>query len=199
MDAAGWDDRYAAAELVWSAGPNQAVANEVGDLSPGAALDLAAGEGRNALWLAERGWQVTAVDFSAVGLAKAERAAELRDVSLTIVVTDLLRYRPEDRFDLVVVAYLQLPWPQLESVLAMAADAVAPGGTLLLVSHDLQNLTDGVGGPQDAAVLQSPDLVAGALAGLDIERAERIRRPVEVDGTTREAIDTLVRARRTAD
>jgi SAM-dependent methyltransferase len=196
MDASGWDDRYAAAELVWSAGPNQTVARELGDLSPGTALDLAAGEGRNALWLAERGWRVTAVDFSAVGLIKAQRAAEHRGVPLTTVVTDLLQYRPEHRFDLVLLAYLQLPWPQLQKVLAMAAGALAPGGTLLLVSHDLQNLTDGVGGPQDPTVLQTPEHVAGALPGLTIDHDGRIRRPVEVDGGSREAIDTLVRASR---
>ncbi len=198
MDASGWDERYAAAELVWSAGPNQTVARELGDLSPGTALDLAAGEGRNALWLAERGWQVTAVDFSAVGLAKAERAAAHRDVSLAVVVTDLMQYRPDDRYDLVLLAYLQLPWPQLREVLSIAAAALAPGGTLLLVSHDLQNLADGVGGPQDATVLQTPELVADALTGLTVEHAGRIRRPVEVDGVTRDAIDTLVRATRPA-
>src|SRR4051812_9854296 len=77
MDAAAWDERYAAAELGWSASPNRFVAAELADLSPGRALDLAAGEGRNALWLAERGWQVTAVDFSRVGLEKA-RALQRR-------------------------------------------------------------------------------------------------------------------------
>ncbi len=70
MDSRAWDERYAASELVWSSTPNQFVAAEVADLTPGRALDLAAGEGRNALWLAERGWQVTAVDFSLVGLDK---------------------------------------------------------------------------------------------------------------------------------
>ena len=67
MDARAWDERYAAAELVWSATPNQFVATELADLPPGRALDLAAGEGRNALWLAGLGWQVTAVAFSLVG------------------------------------------------------------------------------------------------------------------------------------
>jgi 2-polyprenyl-3-methyl-5-hydroxy-6-metoxy-1,4-benzoquinol methylase len=63
MDAQAWDERYTASELLWSATPNQFVAAELSDLAPGRAVDLAAGEGRNALWLAERGWHVTAVDF----------------------------------------------------------------------------------------------------------------------------------------
>ena len=70
VDAAGWDERYAATDLVWSAGPNQFVEAACADLPPGRAVDLAAGEGRNAIWLARRGWQVTAVDFSQVGLDK---------------------------------------------------------------------------------------------------------------------------------
>ena len=76
MDAAAWDERYAATELVWSAGPNQFVEQELADLPPGRALDLACGEGRNARWLAERGWQVTAMDFSPVAIEKGRRLAE---------------------------------------------------------------------------------------------------------------------------
>ncbi len=75
MDAAGWNERYAGTDLVWSAGPNAFVEQICSSLTPGTALDLAAGEGRNALWLAELGWEVTAVDFSSVGLEKARRAA----------------------------------------------------------------------------------------------------------------------------
>jgi hypothetical protein len=79
-------------------------------------------------------------------------------------------------------------------VLARAAAAVAPGGTLVVVAHDLVNLTEGFGGPQDARVLTTPEAVSSLLQGLEVERAERVRRPVE--GASRDAIDTLVRARR---
>ncbi|MFL6133228.1 MAG: class I SAM-dependent methyltransferase, partial [Nocardioidaceae bacterium] len=70
MDARAWDERYAASELIWSATPNRFVEAELTSLPPGRAVDLAAGEGRNALWLADRGWHVTAVDFSLAGLDK---------------------------------------------------------------------------------------------------------------------------------
>lgn len=194
MDARSWDERYAESGLVWSAGPNATVAEEVAGLPPGTALDLGSGEGRNALWLAEQGWAVTAVDFSRVAADKTLAAAAERGISLDVVVADVTAYRPDRSYDLVLLAYLQIPWEQLRPVLATAAGAVATEGTFLLVAHDLANLDDGVGGPQDPAVLQTPDQVVGALAGLRVQRAERIRRPVEKEGRTRHATDTVVRA-----
>ncbi len=100
MDQHGWNDRYAAADLVWSAEPNQFFADAVRDLTPGRALDLGTGEGRNAMWLAERGWDVTAVDFSDVAIDKARQIAARRDVRVTWVVADLRDYNPQQR-----------PWP----------------------------------------------------------------------------------------
>src|SRR5690348_14293140 len=105
MDRAEWDRRYAGTELVWTAEPNRFVVQEVAGLPPGRALDLAAGEGRNAVWLAERGWAVTAVDFSAVGLDKARRLAAERGVEAGWVVADVLEYVPEPgAYDLVLIA-----------------------------------------------------------------------------------------------
>lgn len=204
VDAQGWDSRYAGQELVWSAGPNATVAEQTAGLAPGRALDLGAGEGRNAVWLAEQGWAVTAVDFSEVGLAKGRRLAERRSVRVDWVAADVTTYRPGavdgsgPVFDLVLLAYLQLPIAVLGPVLATAAAALAPGGTLLVVGHDRANLTGGVGGPQDPAVLHTADELTAALPGLRIEHAGPLRRPVEVDGGTRYAIDTLVRAVRPA-
>ena len=109
-----WNARYAQKELVWTAEPNRLFAAEVGGLAPGRALDLACGEGRNAVWLAERGWQVTGVDFSDVALAKAAELAASRGVEVEWVVADVLDYEPEPRaFDLVAVLYLQLPREEL--------------------------------------------------------------------------------------
>jgi SAM-dependent methyltransferase len=193
MDAQAWDRRYEAAELVWTAGPNQFVAGELAGLPAGRALDLAAGEGRNALWLAERGWRVTAVDFSKVGLAKAARIAEQRGIEVDWVLADVLDFTPRrGGFELVLLSYLQLPGEQLARVLRGAAAALAPGGTLLAVGHDRTNLTEGVGGPQQAEVLWTAKAVRTALPGLHVARAERVRREVPGAG---EAIDTLVLAR----
>ncbi|MBE1491389.1 class I SAM-dependent methyltransferase [Plantactinospora soyae] len=197
MDASAWDQRYTDSDLLWSAEPNRFVATELADLTPGRAVDLAAGEGRNAIWLAGRGWRATAVDFSPIAIDKGRRLAEAAGVDVEWVVADLLDHVPEPAgFELVLVAYLQLPPEQLGAVLDRAARAVAPGGVLLVVGHDATNLSDGVGGPQSPDLLYTPEAIAARLAGLRVDRAERVRRPVP--GADREAIDTLVRAHRPA-
>lgn len=196
-DADMWDRRYSAPDLVWGAGPNRRLVTEVGGLPIGRALDLGAGEGRNALWLASLGWRVTAVDFSPVGISRLRAMAAERNLGVDAVVADLRRYEPpSDAFDLVILLYLQVPADLLELVLARASRALAPGGTLLLIGHDVENLERGYGGPPDPAVLQSPEQVKAALAGtLQIEAAERVERQVDTPEGPRTASDTLVRAR----
>lgn len=194
-----WDSRYAGESLIWSSGPNQFVAAELAELPPGTAVDLACGEGRNSIWLAESGWTVTAVDFSRVALAKAKRLAAERGVEVNLVEQDVVEWRPpRGGFDLVLLAYLQFALPARDVALSIAASAVAPGGTLLLVGHDADNLDRGTGGPQDRSVLYSAGEVADALEehGLSVEKAGQVTRDVETEEGTRQAIDTLVRARR---
>src|ERR1022692_354292 len=94
----------------------------------------------------------------------------------------------------VLVAYLQLHEPELDGVLRRAVTALAPGGTLLVVGHDVTNLTEGTGGPPDPAVLYTPESITRSLGGLTVVRAERVRRPVDTADGHREAVDTLVRA-----
>ena len=198
-ERAAWDQRYSGPDLVWGAGPNRFVADEVAALPPGRAIDLGAGEGRNAIWLAGRGWRVTAVDFSAAGLARAGRLASERGVSLAWVQADLLAWQPEPGgYDLVLIAYLHLPSAGLARVFRAAAAAVAPGGTLLVIGHDRDNIARGHGGPPDPDRLYTPALVTAALGGLDIRRAEQVPRTVRTPEGERTAIDTLVRAERPA-
>lgn len=200
MDREEWNRRYGERELVWTAEPNRFVVAETADLTPGAALDLACGEGRNAVWLAERGWRVTGVDFSDVAIAKARALAERRGVEGEWVLADLVGYRPEPgAFDLVLLLYLQVPETERRPIVRAAADAVAPGGTFLLVAHDRRNLEDGHGGPQYPEVLYTPEEVVADLAGIDgidVERAELVRRPVATAEGERVALDALVRASR---
>jgi SAM-dependent methyltransferase len=201
VDRSDWDSRYQATDLVWSADPNRWVAAEVADLTPGRALDLAAGEGRNSLWLAGRGWSVTAVDFSAVALNKGRRMAESLGAEtvnrILWVEADLVDYTPEPAsYELALVIYLQVLADQRHVVLRRAVESLVPGGVLLVVGHDTTNLTAGVGGPQDASVLFTPDDVVADLATsgttVRVEKAERVLRPV--DAEPRPAIDALVRA-----
>jgi len=193
-----WNRRYAAADRIHSTSvPNRFLVAEIADLAPGMALDLACGAGRNAVWLAQRGWRVTAVDFSAAALAMArDLAAECR-VSVDWIEADVVTWTPPAlAHDLVCVLYLQLPAPDRRRALRHAVSAVRPGGTLLVVGHDLLNLTEGWGGPSQPDVLFTPDDIAGEIDGLQVEKAERVRRPVEDGGVLHEAIDALVRARR---
>ncbi len=198
-EQAAWDQRYSGPDLVWGAGPNRFVADEVAALPPGRAVDLGAGEGRNAIWLAERGWQVTAVDFSAAGLARAARLAGERGVSVEWVQADLLAWQPAPGgYDLVLIAYLHLPSADLARVFRAAAAAVAPGGTLLVIGHDRDNIDRGHGGPQDPDRLYTPATVTAELGGLGIRRAEQVVRSARTPEGERTAIDTLVRAQRPA-
>lgn len=198
MDRSDWNFRYAATDLVWGADPNRFVVAELEGRTPrGRALDLACGEGRNAIWLAEQGWAVTAVDFSDVAIERARKLAERRGVDVEWLREDLASYQPPTgAFQLVLIAYLQLPGGELRRVLARAAAALAPAGELMMIGHARRNLSEGFGGPRDPAVLWTPDEVDGALRalGLSVQRCEHVQRPVRTPEEPREAVDVLARA-----
>ena len=200
MDARDWDERYAAHELVWSTEPNQFVAELVGALAPGSAIDVAAGEGRNALWMVERGWSVTAADYSAVAIERARALADrrlgARAARLTTVVADATLPLPGGpaAYDLALFSYLQLPASMLRDALMGGIDAVRPGGHLIVIGHAGRNLEHGHAGPSHRAVLYDPDEVTTAVAEapVEVESAEiRVRR-VETEQGPREALDTVV-------
>jgi SAM-dependent methyltransferase len=191
-----WDRRWQKRAEEGRLAPSDRLMAEVADLPPGRALDLACGAGRNAVWLAERGWRVTAVDFSPVALGMARALAAERGVDVEWVEADLRTYQPPPgAFDLVIVLYLHLPPSDRRQVLARAATAVAPGGTFLLLGHHLANLDTGAPGPSDPAVLYRPEEIVRELPGLRAVRAERVLRPTTAeDGREVVAIDALVRA-----
>ena len=199
MKAEDWDRRYEAAELVWTPRPNRFLVEEVAELLPGTALDLACGEGRHAVWLAELGWRATGVDWSAVAIEKGRQLAAARGVSVDWAVADLNDWQPAgEAWDLVLAFYLQVEPEERRAMLAKAAGAVAPGGTFLLVGHDTRNLAGGYGGPKTERVLYTPEDIVADLdgSGLAIVRAEAMNRPVETREGERIAIDALVRASR---
>lgn len=132
-----WDDMYRSRPRVWSGRPNPQLVAETAGLEPGTALDLGCGEGADALWLAEQGWTVTAVDVSAVALERAEQhaAGSAARNRITWLQRDLDAWAPEEQFDLVSAQFLhstEAPWQGPHRV---AADAVRVGGTLLIVGH----------------------------------------------------------------
>lgn len=191
MDSSGWDKRYRATDRLWSAEPNVFVADRLGALDPGVGLDLASGEGRNAIWLAERGWDMTAVDFSEVAV---ERGCE-HTADVEFVVADVLAWEPDRKYGLVLIAYLQIVADQLATLVRRAVTWLRPGGELFMVGHDRSNIEHGVGGPQYPEVLWQADQILGWLEGLEIVEAGVVERAVEVGDGMATARDTLVRAR----
>jgi SAM-dependent methyltransferase len=190
--AADWDERYADRQQ-WSSEPNATVAELVAGLPPGDAVDLAAGEGRHALWLAGLGWRVTAVDFSAVGLERG--AAQPGAERVTWVTADVTTWTASPAsLDLVVVAYLHLPEGDTVDLLTRAVRWLRPGGRLLVLGHDVENIASGVGGPQDPAILHSVARLTPVAALLDVDRLEQVHRATPA-GT---ALDTLLWGRRRA-
>jgi SAM-dependent methyltransferase len=192
MRAQDWDERYAERQQ-WSAEPNALIADLLAPLPPGDAVDLAAGEGRHALWLAGLGWRVTAVDFSDVGLARGRAQSGADRVSWVTADATTWTTRP-DSLDLVLVAYLHLPEPETTTLFRRAVSWLRPGGRLLVLGHDVENLTAGVGGPQEADVLHSVERLAPVAALLDVDRLEQVPRQTPA-GT---ALDTLLWGRRPA-
>ena len=144
-----WDQRYGGPEHAWSGNPNGTLVREVADLAPGRALDVGAGEGADALWLVERGWTVTATDISALALARAGAEAERRGLAVELVRSDAAGPAPYGSgvFDLVSLQYGSFKRSPDQRGLRSLLDAVAPGGTLLVVHHDPAPLA----GPVDVA------------------------------------------------
>ena len=192
-----WDERHRDGHIE-SPEPNPILAAEASRLTPGSALEVACGDGTNAVWLARQGWQVTAVDWSAIALARARENAAADSVTVTWIEADLLAWTPPAAaFDLVTIVYLHLPRPERRAIYARAAEAVAAGGRLLVIGHDRTNLTDGLGGPQDPELLlTASELVAdlGALQpAFEVEEAMAVHRAPPPE---RGPIDAVLRARR---
>ncbi|MHB8312490.1 MAG: class I SAM-dependent methyltransferase [Candidatus Dormibacteria bacterium] len=174
MTSATWDQRFA--ERPWSSQPDPLLTALADGLPPGRALDLGCGPGRNAIWLAQRGWRVSGVDSSRVGLDQARDRAAAAGVRLELVLADLHTYPvPDAAFDLVVVANLHPGPGGLTEILARAVVGLIPGGRLFVVGHHLDNL--GLDGPDDPALLYTVAGLAAELPdSLAVDRLERVER-----------------------
>lgn len=201
MSAEIWNERYSSTDYVWTITVNQFVEAHLADLEPGTAIDLGAGEGRNAVWLASLGWKVAAVDYSSIGLDKGRRLAADHGVEeqIDFIEADATAWQPDEPVDLVVLAYLQLPPDERATVLEHAAGWLRPGGTVFVIAHDQSNVTAGYGGPPSEAVCYTVGECVEAFADLDVTTAEVAERRVETpdgDGEGESvALDTLVIAR----
>ncbi|WP_322763034.1 class I SAM-dependent methyltransferase [Frankia sp. Cr2] len=196
MDAAQWDRRHAGAGLLWTAEPNPTVIEQLADLHPGRALDLACGVGRNAVWLATQGWRVTGLDFSDVAIRKARELSRRFDVTPDWIHADVLGWTPRPRsYNLVTICYLHLPPSERRAVLCDAVNAIIPGGTLLLLGNDRATPPGEPSEPDHLERLLDADELLTDLADgppLRISRAGRIPSPPDRDSRSRTAMDTLV-------
>jgi SAM-dependent methyltransferase len=200
-----WNSRYLESDRIWSGEPNTILVREADGLTPGTALDLGCGEGADAVWLARRGWRVTAADISGVALGRAaEHAADAKVADrIDWQRHDLEKSFPAGTFDLVSAHFLHFYGDALprERVLRTTADAVAPGGVLLIVGHSgiphwLQNPHPDVHLPGPAEVLASLRLPEDQWEVLLSEEHERVQ--TTPDGNSGTRMDNVVKLRRLA-
>ena len=195
MTAGEWDEMYAEKDRVWSGRPNHALVVETSHLSPGTALDVGCGEGADALWLAGRGWTVTALDVSSVALERAAAAAGDAGIDVAWVhggLTDATL--PADGFDLVTAAYPALPSiPPGASVEALLA-AVAPGGTLFVLHHDLDPDVVAAHGFDPAVYVSHGDVVGRLDERWRVEIDERRPRTISGGSGAHHVNDLVLRA-----
>lgn len=199
-----WDERYSSRGAVWSGNPNPHLISQASELSGGRALDVGSGEGADAIWLAGRGWQVTALDVSPVALRRgASRAAEVgAEVARRIdwLHEDILTWIPDpSSYDLVSSQFMHLPTGTREEVFARLAEAVAPGGTLLIVGHHPSDLQTTIPRPAMPELFFTASEVAASLdshAWEIVVDAAPERSTTDPEGHTVMIHDAVLRARR---
>ncbi len=191
-----WNERYSGRDPLWSGKVNLRLAEQTGTMTPGAALDIGCGEGGDAVWLAQRGWTVTAVDVADVVIDKARAHAER---TLPPEVADRITWHPadvrtwqppENSFDLVSMQYIHLTEPLLRSVQARLARSVRPGGVLLIVNHDPLDLQTTMERPNIPGIMLATSVIAAQLdaATWQVELAQPFPRP----GKDREGRDVVL-------
>ncbi|MGW2330034.1 class I SAM-dependent methyltransferase [Streptomyces sp. NPDC001700] len=198
MDAQFWDDMYRSADQIMSGNPNGVLVTEVTDLVPGRALDIGCGEGADAIWLARRGWQVTATDISHTAVERAAATAPDLSGQVTWTQADLsVTPPPAAAFDLVSAQYFPLLRRPEHTALRGLLDAVAPGGTLLYVGHDLAVLPPRMPNGIAPGDFYQPREIAELLGGDWTVLVDEIRpRTASAPPGTPHTHDTVLRARR---
>lgn len=190
-----WDARYRKAPDLWTHEPNALLAQFAAPLQPGRAVDVGAGDGRNAIWLATHGWGVTAIDVSAVALERASQRADARGARLECVVADW-RDHPlgEASLELVVVSFMHPQPGDRDALFGRAARALVAGGHLFTVGVALAD--HGRRGPPDADRLYTPQRLRDSLHGLDVVRCEEHSYEQHDSSGRRTVTDVVAIARR---
>lgn len=195
-----WNDRFSAPGYIYGTEPNDYLASIAAHIPPGPVLCLAEGEGRNAVHLAGLGHAVTAVDLSAVGLAKARQLAATRGLMLTTQAADLTGYAiAPGAWAGIVAIFMHLPPGLRRAVLARAVTGLQPGGVFILEAYTPAQVGRDTGGPQNPALCPTLAALRTELAGLDFVVGRELERDVrEGDGHTGRAAVVQVLARKPA-
>ncbi|WP_370618438.1 class I SAM-dependent methyltransferase [Mumia sp. Pv 4-285] len=200
FEPSSWDERYSGEETIWSGKPNAQLVNEASALAPGTALDVGCGEGGDVIWLAGQGWRATGADFSANGLARAARHAEEAGVAdrTDWWQVDARTFSAEGReFDLVSSHFLHPPDHGMIEVTARLAEAVAPGGHLLVVGHAPSETFNHLTANQRRAMFLAADLLPGLPEDFEVLVVEQRPRTMVRDGVEVAVHDSTLLARRT--
>lgn len=175
-----WNQRYATEEYAYGKEPNDFLRRTADDIQPGRILCLAEGEGRNAVYLAQQGWKVTAVDISEVGLAKAQRLAAERGVHIETVQADLADFTIEpNSWEAVVSIFCHLPSNIRAPLHERVVSGLKPGGTLVLEAYHPRQLELGTGGPSTPELLADLNTLRAELRGMNLQLMQEIERPVQ--------------------
>lgn len=187
-----WDERYRTPDYAYGTEPNDFLAEVARRIPPGRVLSLADGEGRNGVHLATLGYQVTSLDASAVGLAKARQLAAMRGVPIDTVVADLAHYViAPGAWHGIVSIWCHLPQPLRQRVHAQVVQGLAPGGVFVLEAYSVNQLGRGTGGPASAELLLTLDALRSELAGLDLLHLAELEREVH-EGTAHTGRSSVV-------
>jgi 2-polyprenyl-3-methyl-5-hydroxy-6-metoxy-1,4-benzoquinol methylase len=199
FEPSGWEERYSGEERIWSGNPNPQLVAEVTALTPGTALDVGCGEGGDVIWLARRGWRVTGADFSANGLARAARNAAAAGVAdrTDWWQVDARVFAADGRsYDLVTSHFLHPPDGGMVEVTRRLAEAVAPGGHLLVVGHAPSAAFAELTATHRTAMFLSEDLVPGLPEDFEPLVVEQRPRTMVREGVTVDVDDSTLLARR---
>lgn len=200
FDKEFWDYRYGSQPAIWSGNPNVNLVAEASELTPGTALEVGSGEGADAIWLAQRGWQVTGTDISTVALERAATHAEQAGVSgIEWLQADLMQpWDPPQTYDLISAQYMHLPTAQRTALFRTLADAVAPNGTLLIVGHHPSDMETLMKRPNVPDLFFTGDDIAALLdpAEWEVVSNAAAPRPAHVHDEDITIHDAVFRARR---
>ena len=186
MDNEFWNERYGESGRLWSGNHHPQLEDQIVDIKPGYALDLACGEGADAIWLTTQGWTVTGVDFSDVAIDRARAAAAERNLDIEFVVADLETWTPARAYDLISEFYLHFEPERRAAFHQRTQTALADAGTYLCVGHHPDHVKDGHQGPP-GFLLFEPDEVEQDFSELSTVFVGRVDNP----SNPRHGVDTV--------